>query len=248
MLVQISDLHVGAEGGPDPRRDTAAAVRAILELRPRPDAVLVSGDLVEHGRASEYRQVRDLLDELAMPVHVLAGNHDDRGALRDAFPLAGGREEPYEWSVRCGPLRVIGCDTSLPGRNPGDLPAERLAALRARLEAHPDEPTVVALHHPPLTVGIPVLDGIGLAPSATAALADVLAGFPQVRRVVAGHVHMALAGTVGGVGVLSCPSTWRSRLRLDLEATAFDIVEAPAGLLVHALAGDDLVSYVHPLG
>ena len=120
MIVQLSDFHVGATGGSDPVADARDAVRAVLELRPRPTAVLVSGDLADHGSPDEYLTVRDLLDALPLPVHVLPGNHDAREALRAAFPVAGGPADPYRWSAASGGLRVVGCDTALPGRDDGD--------------------------------------------------------------------------------------------------------------------------------
>ena len=92
ILAQLSDPHVLV--GPGDRgsaESLAAGVAAVLALRPRPDAVLVSGDLADTASAAEYERVRELLAPLPMPVHVLPGNHDDRDALRAHFPLDGGR-------------------------------------------------------------------------------------------------------------------------------------------------------------
>ena len=86
ILAQLSDLHLHADG--DDRGAAHAlrtAVAAVLELRPVPDAVLVSGDLGERGEPAEYALARELLAPLPMPVHVLAGNHDDHEALSEAF-------------------------------------------------------------------------------------------------------------------------------------------------------------------
>ena len=56
ILAQLSDLHLHADG--DDRGAARAlrdAVAAVLDLRPAPDAVLVSGDLGERG---DRRRVR----------------------------------------------------------------------------------------------------------------------------------------------------------------------------------------------
>jgi 3',5'-cyclic AMP phosphodiesterase CpdA len=53
VLAQPSDLHVGADGRA--RRDAERAIAVVAALRPAPDAVLVSGDLVD-GRLVSHAQ------------------------------------------------------------------------------------------------------------------------------------------------------------------------------------------------
>jgi 3',5'-cyclic-AMP phosphodiesterase len=118
VIAQLSDPHLRV--GPDDQGSATAlagAVAAVLELEPLPDAVVVTGDLAEHAAASEYARVRELLAALPMPVHVLPGNHDDPGAMREHFPLDG--DGPYAFTTRCGPLRLVACDTSRRGRDDG---------------------------------------------------------------------------------------------------------------------------------
>jgi Icc protein len=247
MIVQLSDLHVGAGESPQPLEDARDAVDAILALRPRPDAVLVTGDLAEHGSPSEYAAVRRLLANLPMPVHVVAGNHDARPALRAAFPAPGGADAPYRWTARCGALRLVGCDTTRPGRDDGRLAPGELAWLREQLALDRDAPTVVAMHHPPLATGMPALDRYALAAGDRAALEDLLRGFPHVQRVATGHVHMAVCGRIAGAVATTCPSTWRERPRLEIGADEWETVRQPAGMLIHVLVAGELVSHVQPL-
>jgi 3',5'-cyclic AMP phosphodiesterase CpdA len=94
LLAQLSDPHVfAATGDPAAADALAAAVRDVRALRPAPDAVLLSGDLAADGRPEEYARVRELVAPLAMAVHALPGNHDDRAALRAAFGLPGAGDE-----------------------------------------------------------------------------------------------------------------------------------------------------------
>jgi 3',5'-cyclic AMP phosphodiesterase CpdA len=117
LLVQLSDPHLGAEwGGPDPDAQLAAAVDAVLALPQQPDAVLVTGDLTDHGTEAEYACVRELLAPLGAAVHVLPGNQDERVALRRAFGLPGTDAEPVQYAVDLGPLRVVMLDTTVPVR------------------------------------------------------------------------------------------------------------------------------------
>jgi 3',5'-cyclic-AMP phosphodiesterase len=248
LLVQLSDPHVN-DDDEVPERMLADAVRAVAARDPAPGAVLVTGDLTEHGSVSEYERVRELLSVLRMPVHVLAGNHDERGALGAAFPLRDGvTGEDYRYATRCGPLRLVGIDTTEPGRVDGRLGAERLAWLDARLCEERETPTIVAMHHAPLLVGIPAWDEIGLPDADRAALGEVVAGHPHVLRIVAGHVHRAALGTVGGRAVFACPSTWVQGLLDFAPYEQIQLVAEPPGFAVHVSVAGELVSHVQPVG
>jgi 3',5'-cyclic AMP phosphodiesterase CpdA len=69
-IVHISDIHFG-------RVDYATVkplVRAAVEVAP--DLVVVSGDLTQRARASQFRAARAFLDGLPGPQLVVPGNHD----------------------------------------------------------------------------------------------------------------------------------------------------------------------------
>jgi Icc protein len=244
VLVQLSDPHIGADwGGGDPVASLAAAVRAAAELRP--DAVLVSGDLADHGADAEYEQVRELLSPLGAPLHVLPGNHDDRDALRRHFGVPGGAGgEPVQYAADLGPLRLVVLDTTIPGEDGGRLDDARLGWLDAELAAVADQPTLIAMHHTPLWTGVPVMDAIGLPSADRLALGRVLERHPQVRRLAGGHNHLTLMGDLAGRVVLSAPSVYVQSL-LDFSAREeADLTDAPPGFAVHALHGAELSSYV----
>jgi 3',5'-cyclic AMP phosphodiesterase CpdA len=223
----------------------------VAALDPAPGAVLVSGDLAEHGSASEYERVRELLRALAMPVHVLAGNHDDREALRQSFPLPPGAEgaasEDYRYVTRCGPLRLIGCDTTRPGRDDGEFGAHRLAWLEARIVEDRDTPTIVAMHHLPLPTGIPAMDALGLPRADRVAIDELVAAYPHVGTIVTGHVHRAVVGTLGGGAVFACPST-HLQVVLDLrDPSRLTVEPAPPAFGLHIAVAGELVSHVQPV-
>ena len=208
ILVQLSDLHVGAEwGGSDPLSRVGDAVAAVRALPEGPDAVVVSGDLTENAAPAEYEAVREALAPLEAPLFVLPGNHDGRGPLRAAFGLDGEGEERIDYAADLGPLRLLALDSTVPGRVPGSVDAATLAWLDAELAAAPAQPTLLAMHHPPLSIGIPSWDAINLAANDRVALGEVVARHPQLKAVVGGHVHTAIAGVLGGRPVLSIPST-----------------------------------------
>jgi 3',5'-cyclic AMP phosphodiesterase CpdA len=246
VLAQLSDPHIGADwAGGDPTAAFAAAIETVRAMPVRPDAVLLSGDLCEHATDPEYEEVRDLVGLLGLPVHVLAGNHDDRAALRRHFDLPGTPGEPVQYSVDLGPIRLAVVDTTIPGEIPGALDAERLGWLDAELAASPAVPTVVAMHHPAHTTGIAAWDDFGLAHAAQKEFAEVVARHPQVRRIVAGHFHRTVTADVAGRPAVIVPSTY-AQLRLAFDGSA-EFVHEPPGFALHAMVNGDLVSYVQPV-
>jgi 3',5'-cyclic AMP phosphodiesterase CpdA len=245
LIVQISDPHIGATWiDADPAAGLARAVEAVLGLDLRPDAILLSGDLAEHAADSEYERVRELLAALPAPVHPLAGNHDRRDVLRGHFELPGAAGEPIQYAADLGALRLVVLDSTVPGEDHGALDERRLAWLDTELRAAPETPTLLAMHHPPLVTGLPVMDAVGLAAGARDALCELLDRHPQVRRIAAGHMHRTIAGDLGGRPVLVAPSTY-AEVALDLASNELRVEAARAGFVVHALVDGHLVSHVH---
>src|SRR6476659_3787407 len=228
LLLQLSDLHIGgAENGMDPIPRLEAVIEAVRVLPNRP--------------ADGYRVAREMLTRLEGPLHVLPGNHDDRGQLREAFELAGSGDEPINYSTQVGDLRLIAFDSIVPGQDPGDFPPEQLRWLDEELTAEPGAPTLLALHHPPLSTGIAEWDAINLLAPQREALADVVARHPQLLGIVGGHLHRVAASSLAGRPVLAAPSTyWQVRPDFE-EGDEYQVVDTP-GFAIHALRDGELYS------
>jgi 3',5'-cyclic-AMP phosphodiesterase len=247
LLVQLSDPHIGATWTDvDPTAGWLAAIESVAHMPNPPDAVLVSGDLADTAAHADYAVVKSALDSLRVPAYVLPGNHDDRARLREHFRLPGDPAAPVHYSADLLALRLVVLDTTVPGRDSGAISSEQLEWLEAELSAA-EQLTVVAMHHPPFLTGVPAWDAIGLAPSDREALADVVRRHPHVSRIVAGHVHWGITAELAGRIVMSCPSTYvQGRLRFG--ATELELVDEPAGFMVHAVHGTEVISYIHPVG
>jgi Icc protein len=206
---------------------------------------LVSGDLADHGTDAEYEQAASLLSSLSVPVHVLAGNHDRRDALRRHFDADAETGDAIQYSVSCGPARLVIVDSTRPGEDRGELDPQRLAWLDEVLTAHPDTMTLVAMHHPPLATDIPAWDEFAIPGDDRRALEAVLGRHPQVVRVLAGHLHRALVGEIAGRPLLVAPSTYVQD-RLHFGPGKLALTDEPPGYLVHSLHNGAVTSYTQP--
>jgi 3',5'-cyclic-AMP phosphodiesterase len=230
LLAQISDLHVKrpgelAYGHVDTGAALARCVAALNALQPRPDAVIMTGDLVDQGDPAQYAHLKTRLTPLDIPYFLMVGNHDERVALRDAFSergelCAGG--EFVQYAVDVGLLRLIALDSMVPGQSAGNLCDTRLAWLEAQLNAAQGKPVIVALHHPPFECGIGHMDDIRLDEQASHKLGSLISRYPNVERVICGHVHRPMFVRFGGTIASAVPSP-AHQVALDLRE------HAPAG-------------------
>ena len=250
-IAQITDLHVVARDRLCYHRvptneQVRQAVSHLNNLKPSPDAVIVSGDLTDHGRDEEYSVLRELLSPLKVPVFVIPGNHDNRAALlksfadQDYMPPTG---SPFvNYVIDDYPIRLIGLDTSVPGHHHGELCAERLRWLEGTLSGRPDAPTLIFMHHPPFRTGIRWMDSAGLHGGRELEL--VVSRHPQVVRVACGHIHRPIHVAWAGTIASTAPSTCH-QVALELRGDGFEFIMEPRAIQLHVWdPGYGLVSHL----
>lgn len=254
LIAQISDLHVRVPGrllygALDTGGYAARAVASLAAGAPRPDVVLVTGDLVDAGAPDEYKYLRDLLAGLPAPYRLIPGNHDARAAMRAAFPDHGylGGDGFIQYVDDAFPVRLIGLDSLDDGRESGRLCRERLAWLDARLAEAPGRPTLIFVHHVPFRTGMAHFDAEAFAGADD--FAAVVGKYRNVERVVAGHVHRPMQARWAGTLATSCPST-AHQFALDLTpGDKLDYVLEAPGYQLHTWLGDGgLVTHTVPIG
>jgi len=257
LIAQISDLHIKRPGvlayG---QVDTAAAltrcVATLNAFRPRPELVVISGDLADTPVAEEYEHLNRLLAPLEIGFAAVPGNHDSRELMRAALPKGGYAQSTGALNSlhAVGPLDLVLLDSSVPGKPHGELEAPTLAWLDATLALSSTRPALIFLHHPPFVTGIHHMDVQNLRNAG--ALANVLRQHPRARLVAAGHVHRAALTQFFGVPATICPAP-NHAVALDLEDSlppSFK-VEPPAFHLHTWFSGEhfgDLITHHVPIG
>lgn len=251
IIAQISDTHVQPRGQTlfgqiDTNAALDRAVDHLNAMRPAADAVLVTGDIVNDGTDAEYAEAARLLGRLEAPVFPIPGNHDDRAALRAAFPaLAFLQDGPFVlYAIDDLPVRIVALDTMVPGKPHGALCAERLNWLDRTLAAETTKPTVVLMHHPPAATGLAHMDAMGLLEGAET-LGAIIARNGQVERILCGHLHRPIHLRWHGTIVSTMPSTAHQvTFALDPAEPASWRYDPPA-VQIHAWQdGQGLVSHL----
>jgi 3',5'-cyclic-AMP phosphodiesterase len=253
LIAHLSDPHLCPPG---------RLYQSVLDTRPRfmealsqaasfrPDLLILSGDLTEHGDAESYALARDLLTAFPAPVLAIPGNHDDREAFRAGLsglskliPLSA--TGPLHAVVDC-PVRVVGFDVTVPDDHHGQVTPDHARWLDATLAVAPDTPTLLVMHQPPFVTGMGFVDDYRCFGEDL--LAQVLSRHPQVIRLLAGHVHRFTLTSFADRPALTAPATATSiALRLAPGAKPASFTELPA-MLLHHWDGGQLTTHLQPVG
>jgi len=192
-LIHLSDLHFG-------RDQPGIADALVAEINAhRPDLVLVSGDLTQDGKVSEFESARRFLDRLEAHVLCVPGNHDLPSQdlverLTDPYArwrrIIAAEIEPF-WHD--DEVAVIGVNTARRAAfhwnwAHGRISDRQLQRVTERLSTVPATLVRIVIAHHPLF--LPDVDiGMKRVRRADAALKSFAAA--GVRLVLSGHFHVS---------------------------------------------------------
>jgi Icc protein len=217
IVVQITDCHLQRDpGSPDEALRRAVRLAATVA----PDVVLLTGDIADDASVEAYERVAAEVAVLGAPVLAIPGNHDDPAAVAEAFGAVA------EFEI--GGWRLCLADTTIPATIGGAID---VAALLRSLGADRGIPTLLALHHPPITTSTHPWFQLAGAQELVAALGSRT----DVRVVLSGHLHEAFNVVLGNVSYIGCSSTLYSLKHRDHE---YMLDDGHVGALALSLAGD----------
>lgn len=228
-IAHISDLHFG-------RTDPTLVRRMKAQLAElQPDLVVVSGDLTQRARISEFSDARAFLDHIPRPQIIVPGNHDIElynlygrfveGLQRYRTHICEDTEPHYSDRE----LMVVSVNTArsltLKG---GRINGQQVERLQRELEtAHPGALKVLVAHHPldlPAGMDHPL---VGRARSVLKALTDC-----GLDLILSGHLHIPRLSTpaerfrIGGHTAVLVQAGTAISTRSRGEGNSFNIIEA----------------------
>ena len=256
LIAQITDIHLGFDpGNPDElnRQRLDTVLRALIEGPSRPDLLLATGDLTDHGDSDSYRALADAFGQCPFPVWPCMGNHDDRANFAAIFPDVPQQGGFIHYVIPLPGRRIIMLDTLEPGRHGGAFCEARARWLAERLDEDSATPTLIVMHHPPVEVGI---DWMNTHPDEpwVQRFAATIEGRPNIVALICGHLHRTITAPWKGTSVAICSST-APQLALDLrpmdpaapDGRPMIIADAPAYAL-HRWTGEGLVTHFETAG
>ncbi|ARO13816.1 Ser/Thr protein phosphatase [Ketogulonicigenium robustum] len=201
-FIVMSDIHLMPPGGLSMGLDTAARLRKAIETVVQRyddiDFCILAGDLADLGQQGAYEQLQDLLVDMPVPVHMTLGNHDNRETFLQVFgdAMANPQTRKVDRVIDVKGYRIIILDTSEPDLVAGRLSDVQIEWLTARLAEAASQPVIVVMHHHASLLNTHA-DRIALL--APEAFLQALKTHPDVRQVIAGHVHVTSCAVWQGV-------------------------------------------------
>ena len=252
FIAQITDIHLGFEPNNPAefnRKRLDQTLRHLIELKPRPDLLLITGDMADTGDDSvSYKRLRSALAGLPIPIWFCMGNHDSREPFRRYFPHVPEADGFIQYAIEDYALRILVLDTLEVGRHGGGFCETRAGWLKDRLAEAPDRPTLIALHHPPVDTGLswmrenPDSDWVRR-------LHGIISGHSNIVAMISGHLHRPVITRWAGTTLIVCQST-APQVALDLGFIDPDmpdgramIVADPPGYALHLWTGEALISH-----
>lgn len=212
LIVQISDTHISVPGkkayGIAPTAENLKrCIHHVNQLLPKPDLVLVTGDISNTGISAELEYAAKILDQLTMPYYVIPGNHDDRTRVWEVF---GGKACPSKYKdyinyvIDTEEIRLIAMDSTVPQESGGQICEARASWLDKQLAKDTEKPTLIFMHHPPVKCGVIETDIDGFTGSEL--LANVVKKYSNIESILCGHIHTTAHTRWHGTSVSTAPS------------------------------------------
>ncbi|MGL4666881.1 MAG: metallophosphoesterase [Saezia sp.] len=257
ILLQLSDIHVVPDVG---KNSSWAEVgdafhlvgRWLGGLSTQPDAMIITGDLVDDGRLESYACLKSMLQEFDLPIYVIPGNHDNREHLKKSCPEYMGNalsegDGFIQYAVNVAGVRLVALDTLETGQHYGVLCDKRLEWLADTLAKDLNTPTIIAMHHPPFKTGMIFMDKVRLLQGADR-LESIILQNKQVKRIICGHQHRASTQCFANtLAIVAASASHQLTPQLTKDEPLGYTHERPS-LFMHIWNDDDLCIASHMLG
>lgn len=202
-VAQITDCHLMPTVGEFYQQIQPAkylqAVVAQLALE-QPDAVILSGDLVQNASAASYQLLADICRPLTCPVFCLPGNHDD---LQQLELLS--HQAPFHaaTSLRLASWQLLLLNTKGPTPS-GVFGLDQQQWLQQQIQQSTAQAMWLFCHHHPRPLGSSI-DKHGQLDAE--ALWQHIFAEPRIQGIAHGHSHYAYSTHFDKVRIVGCPAS-----------------------------------------
>ena len=248
-FIHITDCHFVPPGnilrGIDPKSRFDRLLSEIQIREHGVEFVVLTGDLVDRGKREAYSSLKQSLEKLKLPLHLIIGNHDNREKFLEAFPESPVDEYGFvQWKLETDVGVFLFLDTINPGVSQGIYCEKRRNWLHKQLEELNGRPVYLCQHHPPFDCGMPAMDFIRLTNDDE--FYEVLKEHPNIRHMFFGHLHRPLSGSWRGIPFSTLYAT-AHQVVMDFEAPNYSTSSEPPAYSVVLINEDSVVVHTRQI-
>ena len=214
LIAQLTDTHITVpqNKNEDCYVKIEALQKCVLQINgldKLPDIVVHTGDLSHNGQIDEYKLTKSIMDELKAPYLITAGNRDSIENLIEEFNLGstkGQDQQLLQYTADIAGYRLVSVDTSSQNSNLGFLNFSKLAHLDKLLRQKPYCPTVIFMHHPPITLSNsepPEHEYENLRMIKN--FSEIVDRHPQIIAFLCGHIHREFLSHINASPIMAMP-------------------------------------------
>lgn len=217
-IVQISDIHVGAQFREEVFDQVVYEVNVL-----KPSTIVVTGDLTNEGLLKEYEKCKEKFAQFETEnIIAISGNHDYRNTgyllFKKFFPIDSVNELD-EHTV------LVTLGTARPDRDEGEVGFRQNLWLERTMKKYEHKTKILAMHHH--LIGVPdtgtdrvtVIDSGDVLRTALASKIDL---------VICGHKHRPWFWNLGNLSIANAGTASSERMRGLFENT-YNIITIEKG-------------------
>ncbi|MFT8825539.1 MAG: metallophosphoesterase [Liquorilactobacillus mali] len=205
-IIQISDIHLSPAGDQpsfnqqlDPYVKLNMVFDDIKKIAVKPEFIVLTGDLIHEGVASDYVHLKEILAEkeqqLGIPIQVILGNHDRTEAFYEGF-LREKPQDKYYYKKTFSGVDSYFLDTTFGNIEQGYLDEKQLKWLKESLLQSQERPALIFMHHPIAGASLHYMRFSVLQNGYD--LLEVCSN-GNVKGIFAGHIHFATTYTTDNI-------------------------------------------------
>ena len=199
ILVQLSDCHM-VVNGQFRGVDSCARLEAVISQLPADmDGIVITGDIANDGDQSAYQVFKEMMRPINQPIMAMVGNHDCEEVMKTVL------SEYMCDTLDLSPWQVLRVNSVKNGAVSGWLSDDEKTRVKRVLAKKHDTFSLLALHHPPLSMQSDWNDKLSLENGQE--LLRLAQSSKAVRGVIWGHAHQANTFFQAGLNLYAAPST-----------------------------------------
>jgi len=204
-FIHITDSHLldhpdDKFHGLNTRNSLVTVLSQSLARYPDIDFVLFTGDISQTGNKQSYNIFQSIIQHYDLPIYCIPGNHDSPGLLQKLIPSSPSDNISI---INFSSFSLVLVNSRVEGRNHGEIRQRCMQQLEEHLNHH--QMTIVAIHHPPISVNSKWLDDLGLQNQNE--FLRIINKHSGNTLVLSGHVHQEADYQRNKLRILTTPST-----------------------------------------